>query len=60
MRLASLAALTITALAIMIGIDSLSNHEILAVEDGKPSASQLPLDRESSRVASETATFGLG
>lgn len=61
MSFRSLAALTaITAFAIMIGLNALSTNETLAVDDGKPSASQLPLDREASRVAFQTATFGLG
>ena len=34
--------------------------EKLVVEDGTSAATELPLDRESSKVKFETATFGLG
>jgi len=34
--------------------------EALVTEDGKISAQSLPLDKESSQVSYETATFGIG
>ena len=34
--------------------------EALVTEDGKVSAQTLPLDKESSKVSYETATFGIG
>ncbi|MEO1843432.1 MAG: hypothetical protein ABGZ37_04055 [Akkermansiaceae bacterium] len=43
----------------MIGLNALS-QEALEVADGVPSATKLPLDEESSGVAFQTATFGLG
>jgi hypothetical protein len=43
----------------MIGLNPLSN-ETLEVADGSPSAAKLPLDNSSSRLAFQTATFGLG
>lgn len=42
----------------MLGPNTLS--EILEQADGVPSATKLPLDATSSRLAFETATFGLG
>jgi hypothetical protein len=43
----------------MIGYRLFGGEE-LAVADGRSAATELPLDKASSRVAFETATFGLG
>lgn len=37
-----------------------SKSEILPTENGVVSATKLPADRETSKIAFETATFGLG
>lgn len=60
MRTSTLAFLALCALATMIGMKALSRNEALEVHDGTPATGVLPLDRETSRVAFETATFGLG
>ncbi len=55
-----LSVLTISALGIMIGLNASSRDETLPVEDGRSAAAVLPLDRDSSKTAFQTATFGLG
>jgi len=40
--------------------NSLRSREKLVLEDGSVSATALPLDESTSRVAYETATFGVG
>ncbi len=46
------------SITIMIGYRTLGEN--LVTEDGKIAASILPLDLETSKVAYETATFGMG
>ena len=48
------------ATASLVGVKSLGRGENLSVDDGTPSASVLPLDRETSKRDFQTATFGLG
>lgn len=48
------------ALTIGLAMNTRIFGEKLVVEDGKSAATELPLDRENSRVKFETATFGLG
>jgi hypothetical protein len=50
---------TTTLIAAMIGFTAL-NGEDLVTENGKVDALTLPLDKETSKVAYETATFGIG
>ena len=50
----------LAAILAMLGINALGRHEKLAVDDGKRAPAVLPLDRESSQIAYQTATFGLG
>ena len=35
-------------------------HKLLSSEDGTIAALTLPLDRDTARIAYETATFGIG
>ena len=46
-------------IAAMIGYTAL-NSEALVKEDGKVDAQSLPLDKETSKTAYKTATFGIG
>jgi len=53
------------SIIITISIAAMITHhtigkEALVTEDGKVSAQALPLDKESSKVSYETATFGIG
>ncbi len=48
------------ALLSVLAMNTRMFGEKLVVEDGKSAATELPLDRESSKVKFETATFGLG
>ena len=41
-------------------MNSLRSEEKLVIEDGSVSATVLPLDESTSRIAYETATFGIG
>jgi len=46
-------------ITIMIGYKTIG-QEKLVTEDGKVTAQALPLDTESSKIAYETATYGIG
>lgn len=46
-------------IVVMIGYRSIGG-ESLVKENGKVSATTLPLDLETSKIAYETATFGIG
>ena len=46
------------SITIMIGYRTLGEN--LVTENGKVAALALPLDKETSKVAYETATFGMG
>ena len=50
---------TTTLIAAMIGFTALKGED-LVTENGKVDALTLPLDKETSKVAYETATFGIG
>lgn len=50
----------LTAIIIMFGMKFSRGSEILVTEDGKVSATTLPLDQKTSKVKFETATFGMG
>ena len=49
----------VLTIAAMIGY-TVINGEDLVTENGKVAARTLPLDLETSKVAYETATFGIG
>ena len=52
--------ITITSvISAMIGYNSIANEQ-LVTEDGKVTAQSLPLDKETSKLSYETATFGIG
>ena len=52
--------ITITSvISAMIGYNSIANEQ-LVTEDGNVNAQTLPLDRETSKLSYETATFGIG
>jgi hypothetical protein len=52
--------ITITSvISAMIGYNSIANEQ-LVTEDGNVNAQNLPLDKETSKLSYETATFGIG
>lgn len=51
---------SLTAIIIMFGIKFSRGSEALVTEDGKVSATTLPLDQKTSKVKYQTATFGMG
>ena len=52
--------ITITSIiSAMIGYNSIANEQ-LVTEDGNVNAQTLPLDKETSKLSYETATFGIG
>lgn len=51
--------IVIATITIMIGYTAI-NSETLVTENGKVAAQILPLDKETSKLAYETATFGIG
>ena len=46
-------------ITIMIGYKTIGQEKLVR-KDGKVTAQALPLDKESSKIAYETATFGIG
>ena len=52
--------ITITSvISAMIGYNTIANEQ-LVTEDGNVNAQNLPLDKETSKLSYETATFGIG
>ena len=51
---------SLTAILIMFGIKFINGSEELVTEDGKVSATTLPLDKKTAKVKYQTATFGMG
>ena len=51
--------ITTIIIAAMIGFKTIG-QENLVTEDGKVAAQALSLDKETSKIAYETATFGIG
>jgi hypothetical protein len=48
-----------TIITTMIGHKTIANEQ-LVTEDGNVNAQTLPLDKETSKLSYETATFGIG
>lgn len=48
-----------SVIAAMIGHKTIGQED-LVTEDGKVAAQGLPLDKETSKIAFQTATFGIG
>ncbi len=59
MKIRNIVALGITSLVIMTSISAIGGEKLVP-ENGKVSAVTYTLDKEISKVAYETATFGMG